>query len=394
MHDSPESFSFISMKEKILVAMSGGVDSSVVAALLVQQGYDVTGAYMKQWSDTKDVIGLCKWKQDRRDAMRVAAHLDIPLITLDFEKEYKEWVMGYMFAEYEAGRTPNPDVMCNRFIKFGVWLDKAREMGFEKMATGHYATVRQQTIPPKAGIPSRGGTYNRQHHVLLKAKDEDKDQTYFLHQLNQEQLAYTMFPLGVYTKKEVREIAKKFDLPTAEREESMGICFVGEVPMKEFLQQKIKKTPGNIVNEQGMVIGEHEGLAFYTIGQRHLAVQITRNKKQETNQPAQYVVEKRIETNELVVGSADSELLYKKKIPVEDMHWVSGLPPEFPLQCEVRLRHRQPLQNAECSLACLPAGFQNEELVISFSEPQRAATPGQFAVIYKGNVCLGGGVIA
>jgi len=378
------------MKEKILVAMSGGVDSSVVAALLVQQGYDVTGAYMKQWSDTKEVSGLCTWKQDRRDAMRVAAHLDIPLITLDFEKEYKEWVMGYMFAEYKKGRTPNPDVMCNSFIKFGAWLDKAKELGFERMATGHYAKVLE------TGNGKReAGTF-----VLAQANDNDKDQTYFLHQLNQEQFAYTMFPLGEYTKKEVREMAKKFDLPTADRAESMGICFVGEVPMKEFLQQKIKKTPGNIVNEQGVVLGEHEGLAFYTIGQRHLGMQNValpagrQEFRMQNDREPLYVLDKKFETNELVVGEEDSALLHKKEIVVENIHWISGHAPKFPLKCMVRLRHRQPLQNAECSLACRQAGVQNEELVISFSEPQRAATPGQFSVIYKDDVCLGGGAIA
>lgn len=376
--------------KKILVAMSGGVDSSATAALLVQQGYDVTGAYMKQWSDTKDVSGLCKWKQDRRDAMRVAAHLDIPLITLDFEKEYKEWVMGYMFAEYEAGRTPNPDVMCNRFIKFGAWLDKARELGFDTMATGHYAFLSCNPKPVTCNNSTTGLQVTG--YRLQVPKDKEKDQTYFLHQLSQEQLQHTMFPLGEYTKHEVREMAKKFKLPTADRAESMGICFVGEVPMKDFLQQKISKTPGNIVTESGEVIGEHEGLAFYTIGQRHIG-QLAISNKQLANQQVLFVVEKKFDANELVVGTEDSALLYQKEIDVKDMHWVSGHAPAFPLQCEVRLRHRQPLQNAE--LQSQPAGrqVQNGELCITFEEPQRAVTPGQFAVLYTDGVCLGGGVI-
>jgi len=361
-------------KEKVLVAMSGGVDSSVVAALLVKQGYDVTGAYMKQWSDTKDVSGLCQWKKDRRDAMRVAAHLGIPLLTLDFEKEYKQWVMGYMFEEYEAGRTPNPDVMCNKFIKFDAWLGAVRKMGFKKMATGHYASIRHQA----SGISNQ--------FLLCEAKDVDKDQTYFLHQLSQEQLAHTMFPLGEYTKKEVREMARKFDLPTAEREESMGICFVGEMPMKDFLQQKIKKHPGNIVTEDGTVVGEHEGLSFYTIGQRHLGIQISDFRMKNEKEPL-FVVEKRLDTNELVVGFEDSSLLYKKEIALEDMHWVSGQAPEFPLDCTVRLRHRQEMQNAECRM-------QNGDIQLIFDTEQRAVTPGQFAVFYKEGICLGGGVIA
>ncbi|PIR76717.1 MAG: tRNA 2-thiouridine(34) synthase MnmA [Candidatus Magasanikbacteria bacterium CG10_big_fil_rev_8_21_14_0_10_42_10] len=361
-------------KEKILVAMSGGVDSSVVAALLVKQGYDVTGAYMKQWSDTKDVSGLCEWKKDRRDAMRVAAHLGISLLTLDFEKEYKEWVMGYMFAEYEAGRTPNPDVMCNKFIKFDAWLKKILEMGFDAMATGHYARIRQQA------------TDNSKQFLLCEAEDTDKDQTYFLHQLSQEQLTHTMFPLGEYAKPEVREMARKFDLPTAEREESMGICFVGEMPMKEFLQQKISKHPGNIVLEDGNVVGTHEGLSFYTIGQRHVG-QLAMNNKQLTNQAPMFVVEKRFGPNELVVGSEDSPLLYKKEIRINDVHFVSGQASQFPLDCKVRLRHRQEMQNVEVHI-------ENGEVTLLFEKKQRAVTPGQFAVLYKDGVCLGGGVIA
>ncbi len=359
-------------RKKVLVAMSGGVDSSVVAALLVQQGYDVTGAYMKQWSDTKDVSGLCKWKQDRRDAMRVAAHLDIPLITLDFEKEYKEWVMGYMFAEYEKGRTPNPDVMCNKYIKFDAWLNKVREMGYDSMATGHYAAIKK----------TKKQESKKTIFQLMQAVDSDKDQTYFLHQLSQEQLAYTMFPLGGYTKTEVRNMAKKFDLSTADRAESMGICFVGEVPMKDFLQQRIKKMPGNIVNEHGEVLGEHEGLAFYTIGQRHVG-QLAISKEQGTSQKPLYVVEKKFDTKVLVVGTENSELLYKKEIIVEDVHWISGQAPEFPLKCKVRLRHRQPLQFATVE--------HGNKMV--FDELQRAATPGQFAVMYNNGMCLGGGVI-
>jgi tRNA-specific 2-thiouridylase len=387
-------------KEKVLVAMSGGVDSSVVATLLVQQGYDVTGAYMKQWSNTKDITGLCQWKKDRRDAMRVCAHLDIPLITLDFEKEYKEWVMGYMFAEYEAGRTPNPDVMCNKYIKFDAWLGKVRELGFEKMATGHYASIKK----------SRNQENEKTFFQLVQAVDTDKDQTYFLHQLNQEQLAHTMFPLGEYTKTEVREMARRFNLPTAEREESMGICFVGEIPMKEFLQQKIKKSPGNIVTESGEVLGQHEGLSFYTIGQRHLGMQISDVRMQNDKQPL-FVVQKKFDTNELVVGTEDCGMLYKKEITVVDMHWISGstfakatvdkpasvaITPftqegngqgsHFPLKCEVRLRHRQVLQSAQCDL-------NNGELSIRFDEPQRAVTPGQFAVVYENGICLGGGSI-
>ncbi len=342
--------------------MSGGVDSSVAAALLVQQGYDVTGAYMKQWTDSQDLHGVCPWKADRRDALRVAAHLDIPLLTLDFEKEYKEWVMGYMFKEYESGRTPNPDVMCNKFIKFGSWLEKAKELGFDYLATGHYAKTENGN--------------------LFMAKDTEKDQTYFLHQLNKEQLSQTMFPLGDYTKSEVRTRAKKFDLPTANRAESMGICFVGEVPIKEFLQQKIEKHPGNIISTDGEVLGEHEGLVFYTIGQRHVNVQSSAVKQPAGQNKPLYVLEKRFKTNELVVGFEDNPLLYTDKIHVDSIHWISGQAPAFPLECKVRLRHRQQLQEATV-----------DGDVITCENPQKAVTPGQFAVLYKDGVCLGGGII-
>lgn len=342
--------------------MSGGVDSSVAASLLVEQGYDVTGAYMKQWSDGEEIGGVCPWKVDRRDAMRVCAHLGISLVTLDFEKEYKEWVMGYMFSEYEKGKTPNPDVMCNKFIKFGAWLGKARELGFDYLATGHYAKT--------------------ENGKLLKAKDKEKDQTYFLNQITKKQLENIKFPLGNYTKEEVRELAHKYNLPTADRAESMGICFVGEVPIKEFLQQKIKKNPGNIISSDGRKIGSHEGLMFYTIGQRNFGVQSSEIKQKPGENRPLYIIEKRTETNELVVGFDDDPKLFAEIINLENIHYISGHTPDFPLECKVRLRHRQPLQDAVI-----------DDLTITFKNKQKAVTPGQFAVIYKDEVCLGGGAI-
>lgn len=391
--------------------MSGGVDSSVAALLLQKEGYEVVGAYMKQWSDATTPAPssfeegrvwepVCPWKEDRRDAMRVAAHLGIPFITLDFEKEYKAWVMEYMFKEYEAGRTPNPDVMCNKFIKFGVWLSHAREFGFDFLATGHYARQqstdnRQQTVD---GRPSSVV-------CLLEAKDKEKDQTYFLHQLTQEQLAHTLFPIGNYTKKEVREIAKKAQLPTAERSESMGICFVGEVPMKDFLQTRITQKRGRITlspsvssGQDGTVIGEHEGLAFYTIGQRHLGQLSTVYRLQTTDNRSPssvdcrpvYVVEKNFEKNELVVGYEDDPLMFKKEIEVSDMHWISGKAPELPFECEVRLRHRQSLQKAEVR----SLKSKDRLVIVEFDELQRAVTPGQFAVFYGKEIRLQGGAVA
>ena len=375
------------VKEKILVAMSGGVDSSVAAALLVNQGYDVTGAFMVNYdspisSSAREGAGgsgSC-WHGDYQDAVRVAAKLNIPLLRLDFTKEYKEKVLDYMYAEYEKGRTPNPDVLCNKFVKFGVWLDKIKELGFDKIATGHYAALGTSYFPHLYKGGKKGGVVK-----LIRAKDENKDQTYFLHQLNQEQLSQTLFPLGRYTKPQVRKLAKKFDLPTSEKEESMGICFVGEVPMKEFLENKIKTKSGDIIlspsAREGVrgsgseKIGTHDGLAFYTIGQRHGFTQAGGTKPL-------FVVGKDMTTNQLIVGYEDDPRLWAKEIEVEDMHWIAGTEPKFPLRAKVRLRHRQELQN------CI---VENNKII--FKKPQRAATPGQFAVIYKGRVCLGGGVI-
>ena len=348
-------------QKKILVTMSGGVDSSVAAALLVGDGYDVTGAYMVNY-DEDDGLSEC-WRADYRDAVRVAAHLGIKLIRLNFVNEYKSSVLDYMYAEYEKGRTPNPDVLCNKFVKFDAWVAKAKKLDFEALATGHYARK----------------IVENDHLALGIAKDENKDQTYFLHQLDQEQLEYAMFPLGDYTKDEVRALAHEFDLPTAEKEESMGICFVGEVPMTEFLQQKIEKKPGNIVHgETGEVLGQHDGLSFYTIGQRSLGVSSV--EKEGETKPL-YVVAKDQDKNALIVGDSEDERLYTEEVEVEDMHWI-GNTPDFPFECEVRLRHRQELH--ACSV---------DESKITFKDRQRAVTSGQFAVLYKEGVCLGGGAI-
>jgi len=351
------------MKDKILVYMSGGVDSSVAAALLVKAGYDVTGAFMIDYDD-ETCPGSC-WHGDYEDALRVCAKLGIKLLRLDFQKEYKKHVLDYMYEEYEAGRTPNPDVLCNKFIKFGVWMDKAKELGFDHVATGHYARL--------------GRKWLNQRVDLLRSKDENKDQTYFLHQLTQEKLQHVLFPLGKYTKPEVRKLAKKFDLPTAEKEESMGICFVGEVPMKDFLQKRIKPKKGKIITSAGEVVGEHDGLAFYTIGERGLGLGKGDGKPY-------FVVSKNLEKNELIVGHEDDPLLYKKEINVTEMHWISGQTPRFPLKCKVRLRHRQTLE--DCIIES-----NSTETIVHFFKIQRAPTPGQFAVFYFKKKCLGGGVI-
>ena len=346
--------------KKVLMCMSGGVDSSVAAALLVKAGYDVTGAFMVNYDETKN--GVSCWHGDYQDALRVAAHLGIKLLRLDFTKEYSRDVLNYMYKEYSAGRTPNPDILCNKFVKFGAWLDRARELGFDYIATGHYAKVK------KVG----------KIFELLEAKDKNKDQTYFLHQLNQEQLKNVLFPLGDYTKDQVRVLATKFQLATAQKEESMGICFIGEVSMKDFLKDKVKAQPGNIVDSAGKILGKHDGLPFYTIGQRGVGLGNTGGK-------TLFVVEKNLNTNELVVGEDSDARLYKEEAIAEEVNWVSGQTPKFPLKCLVRLRHRQELQEATLS--------GENQLKIKFTKPQRAVTPGQFAVFYKKGICLGGGAV-
>ncbi len=393
-------------KLKILVAMSGGVDSSVAAALLLKQEYEMTGAFMVNYDENG-----C-WRSDYQDAIRVAAKLGIKLLRLDFTKEYKKLVLDYMFKEYKAARTPNPDVMCNKFIKFGVWLKKAKELGFDKLATGHYANIK--TLKHK----------NIKTYCLMCAKDSNKDQTYFLHQLTQKQLKNVLFPLGDYTKSEVRKLAKKFGLPTADKEESMGICFIGEVNMKDFLKEKIKTKIGDVVMSSvganccsPAAIGKHDGLAFYTIGQRcHPDPDVTsgegslkRSKRDSStlrslysaeagcavrndNTKPLFVVDKNIKKNQLIAGFGDDPLLYKKQISVISVNWISGHSPKFPLKCEVRLRHRQPLQ--KCIIKKTKKQKNKKTLAVVFDQSQRAVTPGQFAVFYLKGECLGGGVIS
>ncbi len=354
-------------KQKILVAMSGGVDSSVAAALLVRQGYEVTGAFMVNYDTADEAVttdGESCWVPEYRDALRVAARLGIPLLKLDFRKEYKDTVLEYVYREYEAGRTPNPDVLCNSLIKYGAWLEAAKNKGFKIFATGHYAQLKK-----------KGKKYQ-----LLEAVDTEKDQTYFLHRLNQEQLSHAMFPIGTYTKPEVRELAVKFDLPTAKKEESMGICFVGEVSMKEFLSKRITGERGKVRKTDGEIIGEHEGLPFYTIGQRH-------GFAQSGGERPLYVVGKEISKNELIVGHEDDPMLCTTKIEVGDMRWISNEPLSSSFECFVRFRHRQKLEKCSVHVS------DPHKITITCDNPQRAISPGQFAVLYKNGECLGGGVI-
>ncbi len=345
-------------RKKILVAMSGGVDSSVVAARLVKAGHDVTGVFVINY----DTAGPNCWLPDYRDAVRVAAHVGIPILRWNCVAEYRARVLDYLYAEYAAGRTPNPDVLCNQYVKFGVWLDKARAAGFDYLATGHYAQTRDG--------------------ALLKAKDTNKDQTYFLHQVTREALQQTLFPIGDLTKPQVRALAKKWQLPTAQKGESMGICFVGEVPMKEFLAEKIKRRPGPIITAEGKEMGKHSGLPFYTIGQRH---QLGDTASVANQGQAWYVIEKRVNDNTLIVGPKNHPKLQSRTIRVDRLHWI-GKAPLKSFTAQVRLRHRGALHTAQV----VPTAQGCE---LRLSEAEWAVAPGQFAVIYRGTVCLGGGAV-
>lgn len=346
-------------KQKVVLALSGGVDSAVAAALLLDEGYEVIGAFMKNWSDGKSVRGVCNWKEERRDAMRVAAHFGIPFTTFDFEKEYREQVASYLFQGYAAGQTPNPDVLCNSEVKFPLLWREAQKLGADLIATGHHV---------------------RKHgKQLLAGKDVNKDQSYFLHQLTQEDLEHTLFPIGEYTKEQVREMARARGIPTADKRSTRGICFVGKVPMADFLGQAISVKPGFVRTTSGEVLGEHQGIAPFTIGQRH-------GFSKGGGMPY-YVVEKNAETNTLVVAPEDDPALYKNKLELTDVHWIAGEASELPLTCQTRIRYRGDLVSSTVYVL-------GTRYYVLLNTPVRAPAPGQFAVFYDGDICLGGGVIA
>lgn len=345
---------------KVLIALSGGIDSAVSAVLLLRAGYEVEAAFMKNWSSTTGLVNNeCPWIDDRREALRVAAHLGIPLRTFDFEKEYQERVMEYFFNEYAAGRTPNPDVMCNKEIKFKLLYDAAMRLGFDYLATGHYAQIKDGK--------------------LLRSKDEFKDQTYFIYNLKSEQLKHVLFPIGGYLKSEVRAMAHRFGLPNADRKESMGLCFVGKIRLDQFLEQRIKPQPGRIITTAGEVLGQHDGIFRFTLGQRTgLGV---------GGSGPYYVVRKEKPTNTLVVSREfnDKDLMVSE-LEITGLNWLSK-PAAFPAKCKARFRHQQELQDVDISLAGA------DLLKVKFKRLQRAAASGQSLVLYSGKVCLGGGVI-
>ena len=380
--------------------MSGGVDSSVAAALLKKRGFDVVGVFMKPWQPrvasqesmdhrqgkvknkpltiVSNPLTACLWQRDREDAMRVAAKLGIPLLTWDFSKEYKKEVTDYMIREYKTGRTPNPDVMCNKHIKFGLFLRKALKEGADYIATGHYVRIRPITNnqrPMTRKIQSKKSSAIS--HRLFVARDKNKDQSYFLWTLTQDQLKHCLFPIGDYTKPEVRQMARKFGLPTADKKDSQGVCFVGPLDMKNFLKNYIKPEKGEILDTKGNLVGSHDGIFYYTIGQRH-GLDI------KNGQGPYYVVSKDIKKNIIYVGSEKE--LGGQTARVKNLNWVSEKS-KLPGEISIKIRYRSESIPARLTI-------HHPLSTIHFLKQPRAVTPGQSAVFYRDDELLGGGIIA
>jgi tRNA-specific 2-thiouridylase len=355
-------------KKKIIVGLSGGVDSTVAALLLKEQGHDVSGVFMQNW-EAADDDPHCTAEQDLSDAKAACELLNIPFEVINFSKEYWNNVFQYCLDEFHAGRTPNPDIWCNKEIKFKCFLDHALAKGADLLATGHYAKTEEHD-----------GIYS-----LVKAKDAVKDQSYFLYTLGQHELAHAIFPLADLTKPEVREIAAKAGFINHNKKDSTGICFIGERNFKEFLQGFILAQPGDIQTDDGTVVGKHDGLMFYTLGQRK---GINIGGLSNYSESAWYVVDKDLKNNILIIGQGHNHpRLLSPSLQCNDLHWISGQAPELPLECHARTRYHQPDQ------ACKLTRLEGDTLTVEFVELQRAITPGQAVVFYKDNNCLGGGTI-
>lgn len=358
----------MSKKQKIIVGLSGGVDSSVAALLLLEQQYQVEALFMKNWEED-DTAEYCSAAEDLADAEAVAKQLSIPLHTINFSSEYWDNVFQYFLEEYQAGRTPNPDVLCNREIKFKAFLNHALDLGADGIATGHYA----RTLVKEDGIH------------MCRAKDENKDQTYFLYMLGQPQLARSQFPLGHLIKSEVRQLAERAGFPNHKKKDSTGICFIGERKFRDFLSQYLPANPGQMITPEGEAMGEHQGLMYYTLGQRKgLGI----GGRSDADAEPWFVVEKDLTNNILIVAQGHSHpLLLKQGLNASQLHWVAGKAPQAPLACRARIRHRQPLQICEIEQ------IENDHCRVVFKEKQRAVAPGQSIVFYLDEDCLGGGVI-
>ena len=349
---------------RVVVGMSGGVDSSVAAYLMKQQGHEVLGVFMNNWEE-KDDRGVCTSQKDWDDVRRVCDVIDIPYYSVNFAREYKERVFAHFLEEYQKCRTPNPDVLCNREIKFNVFLNFAETLGAEKLVTGHFANLGRQGDKV----------------TLLRAKDENKDQTYFLYMLGQRALSRACFPVGGLLKSEVREIARQQGLPTSEKKDSTGVCFIGERDFRAFLKTYLPAQGGDMVDESGKVVGHHEGLMYYTLGQRRgLGIGGGGNGQRW------FVIEKDVKHNRLIGSQGEDDRLYTPRAEASEATWISGEAPGGEVECMVRLRHRQPLQKCRIQIS-------GEKVHMEFDRPQRAVTPGQSAVFYQGDVCLGGAIV-
>ena len=365
-------------KAKVLLAMSGGVDSSVAALLLKNQGYEVIGAFMKNWSDTKDPLtGRCAWRTERKMALKIASQLDISLITLDFEKEYKKEVIEKMFEKYKKGITPNPDIYCNQKIKFPLLLKEAKKLGINKIATGHYARVKKN---------------KNLKYELLRGIDESKDQSYFIYKINQNELSHCIFPIGEYTKDQIRIIAQNNKFPNYNKKGTVGICFVGKVNLKKFLQKKIKPKKGKILDPEGKVIGEHDGIYYYTIGQRlgpRYGFELDRGDK---NKPSKwYVAKKDVKKNIIIAAPENHPLNFRKNITIKDIHFISNTPQEFQKSKQKvlsRIRHV-----GELLPSTIFYNKKSKKFKVILNEAITGISEGQAIVLYEGDKVLGGGEI-
>ena len=352
----------------VVCGMSGGVDSSVAAYLLKEQGYNVIGLFMVNWEEN-DENGCCTAESDYEDVKRVCNTIGIPYYTVNFAKEYWDRVFEYFLDEYKNGRTPNPDVLCNREIKFGPFLEFAKKIGADYIATGHYCKVEE-----KDGL-----------FYLKKSKDQNKDQTYFLNQLSQNQLSSVLFPLADIEKPKVREIAEKLDLVNAKKKDSTGVCFIGERNFKNFLKTYLPNQPGDIKTKEGLLVGRHDGLMYYTLGQRR---GLNIGGRKDGTGERWFVVEKDLKNNILYVSQGEGEELFSKSLIAKNFNWIPCVPKQKSFTCFAKFRYRQPDQRVDVNI------LENGDVEILFHERQRAITPGQFAVLYdEDENCLGGGVI-